>query len=206
MIDHEKYTEILQWHNGIEYFDYNPSIDWAIELIRNGKESENILIVASFSKPVDREEIKPYITGALKELNLNEKYGEYSIVANAHYYLEQILNDYEIRKNLTKLYEICLNADMDSRLMPFYLLYHGWDELEEIGANYYFEGADLDNIEEVIKEQAKIWIDKYVYGKEIEEKIEKDFKTEGTEKSKNQTEEMKEKSLWRMIKNIWKRK
>lgn len=162
MIHHEKYTEILQWHHGIEHFDYNPAIDWAIELIRNGRDSENILIVASFSKPVAREEIKPYISGALKELNLNEKYGDYSIIANAHYYLEQILNDYEIRKNLRKLYEICLNADMDQRLIPFYLLYHAWGDLEEIGENYYYEGADLKNIEEVLKKQAQIWIDQYV--------------------------------------------
>jgi hypothetical protein len=206
LIDHKKYTEILQWHKGIEYFDYNPAIDWAIELIRNGKESENILIVASFSKPVDREEIKPYITGALKELNLNEKYGEYSIIANAHYYLEQILNDSEIRKNLSKLYEICLNADMDSRLMPFYLLYHGWGELEEIGANYYFEGADLDNIEEVIKEQAQIWIDKYVHEKEIEENVESEFEEKGDERPNDKNEELQKKSLWQMFKKMWNKK
>lgn len=170
MINHEKYTELLQWHNGIEHFNYNPAIDWAIELIRNGKESENILIVASFSKPVDREEIRPYISGALRELNLKEKYEKYSIIANTHYHLEQILNDYEIRKNLCKLYQICLNTEMDRRLMPFYLLYHGWGDLEEIGENYYYEGADINNIEDVLKEQAQIWIDKYVHGKKIEEK------------------------------------
>lgn len=194
----EKYIEIFQWHNGIEYFDYIPAIDWAIELIRKGIETENVLIVASFSKPVDRDEIKPFITGALKEINLTEKYGEYFIIANAHYYLEQILNDSEIRKNLSKLYEICLNADMDSRLMPFYLLYHGWGELEEIGANYYFEGADLDNIEGVIKEQAQIWIDKYVHGKEIEENLESELEV----KSK----ELHKKPLWQMVKRIWNKK
>ena len=64
---HQKYTELLQWHKAIEHFDYNPAVDWAIELIRNGVTSENVLIVASFSKPVDREEIRPYIAGALKE-------------------------------------------------------------------------------------------------------------------------------------------
>lgn len=64
---HQKYTELLQWQKAIEHFDYNPAVDWAIELIRNGVTSENVLIVASFSKPVDREEIRPYITGALKE-------------------------------------------------------------------------------------------------------------------------------------------
>ena len=64
---HQKYTELLQWQKAIEHFDYNPAVDWAIELIRNGVTSENELIVASFSKPVDREEIRPYIAGALKE-------------------------------------------------------------------------------------------------------------------------------------------
>lgn len=199
-MSYEKYTEILQWHNGIENFDYNPVIDWAIELIRNGIETDNVLILASFSKPVDRTEIKPYITRALKELNLTEKYGEYSIIANAHYYLEQILNDCEIRKNLTKLYEICLNADMDSRLMPFYLLYHGWDELEQIGGNYYFEGADLNNIEKVIKEQAQIWIDKFVYGKETDEKIEVMQLTPNVTKLKDETVR---KSIWQSIKKYW---
>lgn len=172
MFDHKKYTEILQWHNAIEHFDYNPAIDWAIALIKNGIESENVLIVASFSKPVDRHEIKPYISGALKELKLNEKYGKYSIITNTHYYLDQILNDYQIRGNLTKIYNLCLNAKLDERLMPFYLLYHGWDELEQIGANYYFKGANLDNMEEVVKEQAQIWIDKYIHGKEVESKEE----------------------------------
>lgn len=200
MIDHEKYTELLQWHNAIEYFDYNPAIDWAIELIRKGIETENVLIVASFSKPVDREEIKAYISGALKELNLEEKYGEYSIISNAHYHLEQILNDNEIRKNLSHLYEICLNANTDSRLMPFYLLYHGWDELDEFGDSYYFEGADVDNIEAVIKEQAQIWIDKYIHGKETLQKIEE---KEVIPKSNKLNEDMNIKSIWQSIKNFW---
>ncbi|NHN27730.1 hypothetical protein FIA58_018770 [Flavobacterium jejuense] len=58
--------------------------------------------------------------------------------------------------------------------MDFYLLYHGWWELENIGANYYYEGANLNNIESVLKLEAKIWIDKYIYGKvnlELQEKL-----------------------------------
>lgn len=210
MLNQEKYTEILQWHNAIEHFDYDPAIDWAIEMIRDGIETENVLIVASFSKPVDRYEIKPYITGALNELNLMEKYGEHSIIANSHYYLEQILNDYDIRKNLTKLYKICLNGDMDSRLMPFYLLYHGWDGLEQIGANYYFEGATLDNIEEIIKEQAKIWIDIYIHGKEIEEKDEvklgKLKQDKIVDDTNNTKTEKNENSLWELVKKLWNKK
>jgi hypothetical protein len=202
LINHEKYTELLQWHNGVEHFDYNNAVDWAIELIRNGIESEYVLIVASFSKPVDRDEIKPYITGALKELNLTEKYGEYSLIVNAHYHLEQILNDYEIRKNLTMLSNLCLNANYEKGLMPFYLLYHGWSELEEIGTNYYFEGTNLDNIEEVIKEQAQIWIDKYIHGKE--DINPKDGNLSKPKQPKD--EETKRNAIWKTLKKFWKKK
>ena len=200
-MNYEKYSEILQWHKGIDLFDYNPTIDWAIELIKQGIETENVLILASFSKPVDRDEIKPYVTGALKDLNLIEKYGEYSIVANAHYYLDQILNDYNIRTNLYKVYELYLDTDHDERLTPFFLLYHGWNELEEIGVNLYFEGANLKNIEQVLKHQAQIWINKYVHGVEIEEEKEESIKPNA---KKSNIKGLKSRnSIWHIIKRLW---
>ncbi|NQY07006.1 MAG: hypothetical protein HRT68_12680 [Flavobacteriaceae bacterium] len=63
--------------------------------------------------------------------------------------------------------------------MKFYLLYHGWWELEDIGANYYYDGADMNNIESILKLEAKIWIDKYIYGKEntdLQEKLKREKK------------------------------
>jgi len=203
LTDIKKYTEILQWHNALEDFDYNPSIDWALELIKNGEESENLLIIASFSKPVDKVEIKPYISQALRELKLNEKYFEYSILANAHYHLEQILNDCDIRDNLCKLSKICLNNNMDNRLKTFYLLYHGWLELEEFGTNHYFESMHSYNIEEVVKTEASIWIDKYILRKEIEEQTESKFKVPNTSKPKLNNESTEKRSLWQTIKKMW---
>lgn len=164
MINYEKYTELLQWHRGVELFDYNLAIDWAIHMLDNDIETENILIIASFSKPVDREEIKPYISGVLQDLNLEEKHGHYSIITYTHYCLEQILVNYELRKNLRVLYNLCLEVDHRSGLNTFYLLYHAWWSLEEDGCNYYFEGADLHNIESVLKSEARNWIDEYIHG------------------------------------------
>ena len=166
MITHEKYTELLQWHRGVEYFDYGPVIDWAIELIRNGQETENVLILASFSKPIDSDEIRPYVTGALKELNLKEKYGEFSMVAQVHYTVEQILADNEARKHLSELYQLSLNSDFEPGLSPFYQLYHAWSSLELDGHNYYYEGVTLENIRETLIQEAENWKDEYVHGLE----------------------------------------
>jgi len=164
LITQEKYTELLLWHKGVDHFDYGPVIDWAIELIRNGQETENVLILASFSKPIDSDEIRPYVSGALKELGLKEKYEAYSSVAQVHYALEQILADVDVRKHLTDLYQLSLESNFEPGLNPFYLLYHAWSSLELDGINYYYEDVTLENIKEALNQEAEWWVDKYVHG------------------------------------------
>lgn len=165
MINHKKYEDLIKWHHAIELFDYNSTVDWAIELIEKGIETESVLIIASFSKPVDRYEIKSYVSSALKELNIEEKYGAYSIVANAHYYLESILAKSQVRKSLSSLYKLSLSSNQ-FELVVFDMLDHAWSCLEEIGHSPYYREATIENIESIIMEQAQLWIDKYVDGKE----------------------------------------
>ena len=95
MIDWDKYLQLLPWHHSIEYFDYNITVDWAMHLLNKGIETEHILILASFSKPVISSEIRQYVSYALQELDIEEKYGSYSIQANIHYHIEMILQNYE---------------------------------------------------------------------------------------------------------------
>ena len=90
--DYDILTEMIQWHNAIDTFDYSLVVDWAINSMERGVQNESMLMLASFSKPVDSFEIKPYLYHALKDLGLEEKYGEWSVVAQAHYFLNQIIN------------------------------------------------------------------------------------------------------------------
>ena len=168
MTDEQHILRLIQSHKELEHFDYSKAVDWAIDLIRQGKETDNVLMLASFSEPIGRFEISPYVTNVLNDFGLEELDYKSAMIAKTHYHLNEILNDREIRKNLQSLYQFCVDNDYELGLMTFYLIYHGWDELEEIGVNYYFEGADLDNIEEVLKKEARKWIDKYVHGIEDE--------------------------------------
>ena len=169
MTDEQHILRLIQSHKELEHFDYSKAVDWAIDLIRQGKETDNVLMLASFSEPIDRFEIRPYVTNVLNDFRLEELDYKSAVIAKTHYNLNEILNDRQIRKNLQSLYQLCVDNNYESGLMNFYLIYYGWDELEEIGVNYYFEGADLDNIEEILKKEARKWIDKYVNGKEDEE-------------------------------------
>lgn len=108
------------------------------------------------------------MTAVLDELGLNELECDDAIIAQTHFILLKILDDIDLRKNLRQLYQVCINNDMDNRIMNFYLLYHAWDGLEEIGANYYFEGATLENIERVLKKEVRKWIDEYINGRNVE--------------------------------------
>ena len=199
MKDEKLILRLIQSHKELEHFDYLKAVDWAIDLIRQGKETENVLMLASFSQPIDIFEISPYVTNVLNDLGLEELDYKSAVIAKTHYHLNEILCDREIRKNLQSLYQLCVDNDYESGLMTFYLIYHGWDELEEMGVNYYFEGADLDNIEEELKKEAHKWVDKYVYGKE-DESI-KQQRTEEKEKTLPTTMAIPNKGFVAKLKN-----
>jgi hypothetical protein len=166
MTDENHILKLIQSLKELEHFDYSKAVDWAIDLIRQGKETDNVLMLASFSEPIDRLEIRPYVTKVLNDFGLKELDYKSALIAQTHYYLNEILNDRQIRKNLHSLYQLYMNNEKESGLINFYLINHGWEELEEIGVNYYFEGADLNNIEEVLIMEARKWIEKYVIEKE----------------------------------------
>lgn len=165
MTEKNEIVRLIQSHKALEPFDYKLAVDWAIELIQGGTETDNILMLASFSEPIGKYEICPYVTAVLNDLDLQELECNDALIAQTHFLLTKILRDEAIRENLKSLSRVCINNDYDKRIMNFYLLYHGWGELEDIGANYYYDGVDLDNIESVLKLEAKIWIDEYIYGK-----------------------------------------
>ncbi|MBL7784753.1 MAG: hypothetical protein JNM36_02510 [Chitinophagales bacterium] len=161
MTQNQHLLNYIQSHKVLIYFDYSKAVDWAVDLILQGKDSDNILMLASFSKPIDRAEIAPYLTNVLNELELEELNYESAILAITHYHLVEIMNDTAIRYHLEILYELYLDYD-EPLLTDFYLLYLAWDDLENTGINYYFREADLNNIEAVVKKEAKEWVDKYI--------------------------------------------
>lgn len=166
MTHKQETLKLIRAHQALDPFNYKIAVDWATELIREGKETDNILILASFSEPLEKQEIRPYVTAVLDDLGIKEIPCTDEVIAKTHFQLLKILKDTDIRNSLGLLSQICVANDFDPRIMNFYLLHHAWNELEEIGANFYFDGADLDNIGSILKKEAEKWIDRYIHGKE----------------------------------------
>jgi len=157
-------TPLIQSHKADEHFDYGLAVDWAIDLIRQGKETDNVLMLASFSEPIDWFEIKPYVSAVLRDLGLEEFSGDAAMVANAHFHVSEIIKGESVRYHLHALYRLCNIENDKYGLMNFYLLYYAWDELDELDYNFYYPDVTLNNIEKVLLSDARKWIDKYILG------------------------------------------
>jgi len=162
MKDFKAYTDIIPWHKSIVLFDYNQIVDWAIKMLEEGLETENLLILASFSKPVDREEIRPYVSAALAELGIEEKTTETALIGNCHYHINQILNGLNSKKQLAALYTLHLENGYDEITRPFYALHYAWCDLEAREYNYYYEGADLSNIKAILELECRKFMALYI--------------------------------------------
>lgn len=149
-------------HRSIYPFNYDLAIDWAIELIREGIETENVLILASFSKAADSSEIAHYVSAVLRELGIEEPPALEPPLPYLRYYVEQIITGKEIRSALAELFR-AYTQDYDHGLLPFYLLHFAWKDLETVGYNHYYDGATLENIEQLAKDEALKWMDTYIH-------------------------------------------
>lgn len=166
MDEHKYVINLLPYHLAIKDFDYNAVVDWATDRVSKGHETEGILMLATFSKPVSTYEIKPYIRAYLREQKLEEVEGELAFFALIRYYMYEILDGREIRKVIKGLYDLYFHEEQfgqgkDLGLVEFYLLQHAWDDLQFAQLTYYYENATLENISSICKEKAQEWLEKY---------------------------------------------
>ncbi len=100
MTDKQERLKIIQSHKALIPFNYKIVVDLAIDLIQEGNETDNILMLASFSEPIDRFEISPYVTAVLNDFGLEEIKCKDDLIAKTHYLLTEILRDNLLRENL----------------------------------------------------------------------------------------------------------
>jgi hypothetical protein len=154
-------SQFIQSHKAFDQFDYNLVVEWAFQLMKEGNETENVLILASFSQPIDSFEIRPYVTAVLRDLGLEELKGEEAIVAKTHYHLTEILAENAIRKNLHSLCKLCIDINYEYGLYNFYLLDFTCEDLKEYTFSFHYDGVNRNNFEQVLKKEARQWIEKY---------------------------------------------
>ena len=156
-------TDYIQCHRAVVSFNYDLSVDWARELLVNGIETENILILASFQKPTDSIEIKNYVSAVLVDLQVKEKTGDAAELTHIHYLVRFLSKGENLRENLSKIRDLYWEYEIDKLdINKFYNLHHAWSDLEFDNFNSYSKEVTKKNIGSFIKKEAKLWIKKFI--------------------------------------------
>jgi hypothetical protein len=134
-------------------------IEWALEMMEAGYGSDNLYILDRISKPYNQFELQHLTDKTLTDLNFEIK-DKLLTIRNYVYYiiLKTINQSTNYLTTLKEIKDICI--DLDNEYMDFYLLYFAKDDLNESENQWYWDGADRNNIDEMIKENFKEYIDR----------------------------------------------
>ena len=126
-----------------------------------GYESDNLYILAGFTKPYNQFELQELTDKVLADLNLTTSDKSLTIRNYVYYILSKTINEpSKYLETLKEVKDICIGLEMDKEYMDFYLLYFAKDDLNESENQWYWDGADRNNIDEIIKEKFKEYIDR----------------------------------------------
>ena len=136
-------------------------IDWAIEMVEAGYESENLYMLAGQTKPYNQFHLWELTDKVLKDLNLDYTDKDLTIRNYVYYLISVSINDPDTYIGaLRELRDFYIHSPY-SQFSDFYLLYYARDELMEYKDQQYWEGANRDNIDLVIKNQFQKWLNEF---------------------------------------------
>jgi hypothetical protein len=149
-------TVLVQCHLVCHDFNYRLAVEWAAQLLGTPYETESVLIVASFGPNAARSEIQPYVSAALRELELTEYEDKEGVRERTNYYVTRIILGIDIRSSLTSLRDLCIETKYESDLMPFYLIHCGWSNLD-LGFEDHYAGQTVDTIQSTLIQESHNW-------------------------------------------------
>lgn len=138
-------------------------IDWALEMIQAGYESDNLYILAGIARPYHQFELQRLTDKVLVDLNLYYEDKPQMITNYIYYIISSTKNEpSKYLSTLKEIKDICIALDMEEEYMDFYLLYFAKDDLNESEVQWYWDGADRTNIDLIIRNIFQGYLDKIV--------------------------------------------
>jgi hypothetical protein len=133
-------------------------VDWAIEMIEAGYESENLYELAGISRPYNQFELHDLTSKVLKDLELDFSNKELTLRNYVYYIISNSINKPETYlKTLRELNTLCTELNFDKEYLDFYFLYFAKDDLIQYDSQSYWTGADKTNIDSIIKSTFENW-------------------------------------------------
>ena len=137
-------------------------VDWALEMMEAGYQSDNLYMLAGVTKPFNQFELHELTKKVLEDLGFDYSDKD-AVLKNYVYYLiaNSVDHPETYYKTLRELKNICQDLDLDTAYMDFYLLYYAKDDLTVDEVQWYWDGANRENIDQIIQERFRKWMTEF---------------------------------------------
>jgi hypothetical protein len=136
---------------------------WAVDLLCQGYESPNLIILGGLTPPLDHFEVQDHTRQAIRELGLDISKGTNGIIAYARDLIQDIIDNPSVMgQRLRVLCDLHIQEDYLKDLYDFYLLSNAYDDLQMFRKQHYWEGANQDNIRETVINVCKTWLETHI--------------------------------------------
>jgi hypothetical protein len=137
-------------------------IEWAMEMIQAGYETDSLYQLAGISKPFNQFELHDLANKVLTDLHLDYSDKRKTVTNYVYFLAKSNLSNTDNYFNVLKEFrDIYYELDMDSELQYFALLYWAKEDLLYDDYQHYWDGADRTNIDKIIKENFELFINKF---------------------------------------------
>lgn len=135
--------------------------DWATEMLRQGYDTDSLVILAGESSPYNQFELQRLTNKVFDELNLNYSDKDKALKNYAYHLIDEVFqNNLEAYSVLKILKDICIETGYDY-FYEFYELFWAKDDLLEREDQFYLDNVNRNNIDAVIMDYFKKWTTEY---------------------------------------------
>lgn len=154
----ESTFEIIAWKHLDQNVDEKWSA-WAVDMMMVGYETEYLVELAGIEKPYNQFELKELTDKVFEELNLDYTNQDKVVINYVTFLAKEVLNKKrDLIKTLREIKDLCVALDYDSKIYDFYSLYFAKEDLNDDTVQWYWNGADRTNIDQICIDYLKKWI------------------------------------------------
>ena len=144
----------------LPHFDSKNYVDWALCIIENGTECENLYILAGLDNE-EREIREKYFAKVIKELNIDINLSDFLLLENyAKFVAENVISGkLSQSKGLIEMNKIVVKSDYDIKYFDFFQLDEDLDYLKYSESTISNYELSKDNKEEFILEEFRLFLE-----------------------------------------------
>ncbi|MCC6372745.1 MAG: hypothetical protein IT236_17205 [Bacteroidia bacterium] len=157
-MDASKLTYKILGQKLLSWYDSKVLVDWALTLMQNGFDSDNLQILAGLDNS-DTEEREHYFWRSVKDLNINIDKKEIDLI---DFYVDNLVDEV-LEGNvppkfaLRQMCEVARKTDYSPKYMDFYMLDDEIDSIEYDGHAIFTNGLTKNNADEYILNEFKLF-------------------------------------------------